>query len=35
MSGDDDKALARQFVDYINNDNLAPIDQFFGRGVRR
>jgi predicted ester cyclase len=25
---DDNKALVRRFVDYINNDNLAPIDKF-------
>jgi predicted ester cyclase len=26
---DDNKAFVRRFVDYINNDNLAPIDEFF------
>jgi hypothetical protein len=26
---DDNKALVRRFVDYINNDPLAPIDEFF------
>lgn len=26
---DDNKALVRRFIDFINNDNLAPIDEFF------
>jgi predicted ester cyclase len=26
---DDNKALVRRFVDYVNNDSLAPIDEFF------
>ena len=26
---DDNKALVRRFIDFINNDNLAPIDDFF------
>ena len=26
---DDNKALVRRFIDYINNDILAPIDEFF------
>jgi predicted ester cyclase len=26
---DDNKALVRRFVQFINNDNLAPIDEFF------
>jgi predicted ester cyclase len=26
---DDNKAFVRRFVDYINNDNLAAIDEFF------
>jgi predicted ester cyclase len=26
---DDNKALVRRFIDYINNDPFAPIDEFF------
>ncbi len=26
---DENKALVRRFVDYINNDPFAPIDEFF------
>ena len=26
---DDNKARVRRFVDFINNDNLAPVDEFF------
>jgi hypothetical protein len=26
---DDNKAFVRRFVDYINEDPLAPIDEFF------
>jgi predicted ester cyclase len=30
MSGqDDNKALVRRFVDYVNNDKLASVDEFF------
>ena len=31
---DDNKALVRRFVDYIDNDNLAPIDEFFATSYR-
>ena len=26
---DDNKAHVRRFIDFVNNDNLAPIDEFF------
>lgn len=29
---DDNKALVRRFVDYINKDPFAPIDEFFAAG---
>jgi hypothetical protein len=26
---DDNKAFVRRFIDYVNNDLFAPIDEFF------
>jgi predicted ester cyclase len=31
---DDNKAFVRRFVDYINKDPLAPIDEFFATSYR-
>jgi predicted ester cyclase len=31
---DDNKALVRRFIDYVNNDPFAPIDEFFASSYR-
>jgi predicted ester cyclase len=31
---DDNKALVRRFIEYLNKDLFAPIDEFFANGYR-